>query len=108
MMDINGDPVAPNRDYDVSFRHFPLLFVQGETAYELIEMDEDRNEFIRALGDYLPDELPPAVEGEPPALNYRVDFRHQEGERNYRIGYTTGDGGCLTVDLIEELYIPID
>jgi len=83
-------------------RHYPVIFLQGDEAYNLIDIDEkDRDQFINSLLDYLPDNLPEAVDGEPAPLNYRISFLHTEGSKTYRIGYTTGDGGCLGVDLIE-------
>ena len=85
-------------------RHYPVIFLQGDEAYNLIDIDEkDRDQFINSLIDYLPDNLPEAVDGEPAPLNYRISFLHTIGSKTYRIGYTTGFGGCLGVDLIEDV-----
>lgn len=84
-------------------KHYPMFFLQGDEAYNLIDLDEqDRDQFINAIREYIPDNLPDPIDGEPAPLNYRINFRTAIGSKVYRIGYTTGDGGCLGVDLIEE------
>jgi transcriptional regulator CtsR len=84
-------------------KHYPIVFLQGDEAYNLIDLDEkDRDQFINAIREYIHDDLPDSVNGEPATLNYRINFRTTIGSKVYRIGYTTGDGGCLGVDLIED------
>jgi hypothetical protein len=98
-------------DDDVEFWHKPLLFVQGEEAYNLIELDElDRDLFLEALWNCLPEHIDDIENkpGRPQPLNYRVEFHTVEAGETYRIGYTTGDGGCLGVDLIVEKFVPIE
>ena len=83
-------------------KHYPMFFLQGDEAYNLIDLDEqDRDQFINVIREYIPDNLPDPIDGEPAPLNFRINFRTTIGSKVYRIGYTTGDGGCLGVDLIE-------
>lgn len=82
-------------------KHYPILFLQGDEAYNLIDLDEqDRDQFINVIREYIPDNLPDPIDGEPEQLNYRINFRTTIGSKLYRIGYTTGDGGCLGIDLL--------
>ena len=83
-------------------KHYPILFLQGDEAYNLIDLDEqDRDQFINVIREYIPDNLPyDSIDGEPAPLNYRINFRTTIGSKLYRIGYTTGDGGCLGIDLL--------
>ena len=84
-------------------KHYPMFFLQGDEAYNLIDLDEqDRDQVINVIREYIPDNLPDPIDGEPAPLNFRINFRTTIGSKVYRIGYTTGDGGCLGVDLIEE------
>jgi len=84
-------------------KHYPVFFLQGDEAYNLIDLDEqDRDQFINVIREYIPDNLPDPIDGEPAPLNFRINFRTTIGSKVYRIGYTTSDGGCLGVDLIEE------
>ena len=78
----------------------PVIFLQGNEAYDIIDLDDkDRDIMIKSLMEYLPDVLPEPENIEPENLNYRIVFTHNEGDRKYTIGYTTGDGGCVGVYL---------
>ena len=88
-----------NDDYKIV--HYPLLFVQGEEAYELIEQcDNDLESACENLTNYIPDELPEPVEGEPKSFNYRFFHHFKLKNKSYRLAYTTGDGGMLSLDQI--------
>ena len=83
--------------------HYPVFFAQGETAYDLIdECDNDLERLCKSLIDYVShlDEMPDPVDGEPKSFSYRFihDFKHHD--QNYRLMYTTGYGGLLSLDLI--------
>jgi hypothetical protein len=74
----------------------PVIFLQGEEAYQIIDLDRDL--MVTRLMEYLPDDLhtqEETVQVDPKKMNYRIVFSHNE----YTIGYTTGDGGCLGVYL---------
>lgn len=93
---------------DFRIYHYPLFFAQGQDAYELIERadatigtNQAAAVFERDLvSSYSPDELPEPVEGEPPCLNYRFFHQFTVGDRSYRYAYTTGDGGCFSLDMV--------
>ena len=83
--------------------HYPLLFVQGEDAYCLIDQcDQDMDALCaNLLANYTPDQLPECVYGEPKSLNYRFFHDFQANDKSYRLAYTTGDGGMISLDRID-------
>ena len=74
----------------------PVIFLQGEEAYKIIDLDDhDRGLMVKSLMEYLPDDLQKEETVQVKKMNYRIVFTHNE----YTIGYTTGDGGCVGVYL---------
>ena len=87
---------------DFKIVHFPLLFVQGDEAIDLIEeSDLNLDKFCESLvRDYTPDHLPEPIEGEPKSFNYRFIYPFVYRGEHYQFAYTTGDGGCFSFDKI--------
>lgn len=87
---------------DFKIVHYPLMFAQGENAYDLIDKsDEDLDKFCEFLvRNYYPDNLPEPVDGEPKSYNFRFIYPFVCDGEHYRFAYTTGDGGCFSFEKI--------
>lgn len=94
-----------NTEVDFKITHYPLMYLQGEEAYRLIEESDlanDLQKFCEQLVEaYTPDELPEPVEGEPPQYNYRFFWHFLYKNNNYRFAYTSGCGGLFSLHLIK-------
>jgi hypothetical protein len=89
---------------DLHICHYPLMFAQGDEAYDLIDRAEceDLKQFAESLvRDYKSETLPPPQDGEKPSFNYLFLYNFRYNNESYRFAYTTKNGGFFTFDMIK-------
>ena len=91
-----------NATCDLTVCHYPLMFAQGDEAYDLIDRAEceDLKQFAESLVRDYQASIPAPINGEPPNHNYIFFYNFRCNNESYRFAYTTKNGACFTFDMI--------